>query len=382
MAYQRPHGPKGHSSNSGRPGRPPRPGSGPGPRHRSSGKPGASESGPRPKAGAPRREQGPPVAGPRPKASAPRREQSKALSPGGDLGRPERIQKILAQAGLGSRRGCEELVLQGRVSVNGEIVRQLGTRVDPAARIAVDGEPIRLEQIVYFAVNKPKGYVSTNFDPSGRPRVIDLLPEIPQRVYTVGRLDEDSTGLMIMTNDGEMANRLAHPRFGVEKMYRALVAGMPGPEIIAKLTDGVWLSDGKVRAKRARIVGRQGQATTLELVLAEGKKREIRRMLSKLGHKVMSLNRVAVGPITLKGLPVGECRPLSRAEVELLHKVASGIAVSAPGFSEPKGGAPRTPRRATRRSAPSRSARYRTAAASPSPRRSPAFSRREPPRAG
>ena len=143
--------------------------------------------------------------------------------------------------------------------------------------------------------------------------------------------------MMIMTNDGELANRLAHPRFGVEKMYRALVAGTPGPEIIAKLTDGVWLSDGKVRAKRARIVGRQGQATTLELVLAEGKKREIRRMLSKLGHKVMSLNRVAVGPITLKGLPVGECRPLSRAEVDLLHKVASGIAVSAPGFSEPKG---------------------------------------------
>ncbi len=198
----------------------------------------------------------------------------------------------------------------------------------------MDGEPIRLEQIVYFAVNKPKGYVSTNFDPSGRPRVVDLLPEIPERVYAVGRLDEDSTGLMILTNDGELANRLAHPRFGVEKMYRALVAGMPDVEIIAKLTEGVWLSDGKVRAKRARIVGRQGQATLLELVLAEGKKREVRRMLSKLGHKVMSLNRVAIGPITLKGLPVGECRPLSRHEVDLLRKVASGIAVSVPGFPE------------------------------------------------
>ena len=130
----------------------------------------------------------------------------------------------------------------------------------------------------------------------GRPRVVDLLPEIPERVYTVGRLDEASTGLLILTNDGDLANRLAHPRYGVEKLYRALVAGLPTPEMLAKLTEGVWLSDGKVRAKRARIVGRQGQATMLELVLAEGKKREIRRMLSKLGHKVMSLNRIAVGP--------------------------------------------------------------------------------------
>ena len=138
---------------------------------------------------------------------------------------------------------------------------------------------------------------------------------------------------MILTNDGELANRLAHPRFGVEKLYRALVAGLPDPETLAKLTEGVWLSDGKVRAKRVRIAGRQGQATVLELVLAEGKKREIRRMLAKLGHKVMSLTRVAVGPITLKGLPVGECRPLTRHEVELLRKVASGVALSVPGFA-------------------------------------------------
>jgi len=240
---------------------------------------------------------------------------------------------VLAHAGLGSRRGCEELILQGRVSVDGQIARQLGTRVDAAlARIAVDGEPIRLESIVYYAVNKPKGYVSTNFDPAGRPRVVDLLPELPERVYTVGRLDEDSTGLMILTNDGDLANRLAHPRYGVEKLYRALVAGLPSRETLAKLTDGIWLSDGKVRAKRARIVGRQGQAAQLELVLAEGKKREIRRMLSKLGHKVMSLNRIAVGPISLKGLPTGECRPLSRHEVDLLRRAAAGAAVSLPRF--------------------------------------------------
>src|SRR5205823_2894968 len=134
-----------------------------------------------------------------------------------------------------------------------------GTRVDPAkARIAVDGEAIRLEAVVYFAVNKPKGYVSTNFDPAGRPRVVDLLPEIPERVYTVGRLDEDSTGLMILTNDGELANRLAHPRFGVEKTYRALVAGLARPESLAKLTEGIWLADGKVRVQRVRVVGHHG----------------------------------------------------------------------------------------------------------------------------
>jgi 23S rRNA pseudouridine2605 synthase len=261
-------------------------------------------------------------------------------------GKPDRLQKVLAHAGLGSRRACEELILQGRVSVDGQVVRQLGTRVDAAiAKVTVDGEPIRLETTVYYAVNKPKGYVSTNFDPSGRPRVVDLLPEIPERVYTVGRLDEDSTGLMILTNDGELANKLAHPRYGVEKIYRALVAGLPGPEMLAKVTEGVWLSDGKVRAKRARIVGRQGQATQLELVLAEGKKREIRRMLSKLGHKVMSLTRIAMGPVTLKGLPVGNCRPLSRHEVDLLRKVAAGIAISSLRFGEgDRSDAPRSAR--------------------------------------
>ncbi|MGC8638457.1 MAG: pseudouridine synthase, partial [Isosphaeraceae bacterium] len=205
-------------------------------------------------------------------------------------GQPQRLQKILAHAGLGSRRDCEKYILQGRVTVDGTVVRELGTRVDAEkAAIAVDGERIQLEKMVYYAVNKPKGYVSTNHDPSGRPRVIDLLPEVPERVYSVGRLDEDSMGLMILTNDGELANRLAHPRYGVEKTYRALVAGTAEPAIVAKLVEGIWLSDGKVRAKRARIVGTKGEATTLELVLAEGRKREIRRMLAKLGHKVMSL---------------------------------------------------------------------------------------------
>jgi 23S rRNA pseudouridine2605 synthase len=240
---------------------------------------------------------------------------------------------VLAHAGLGSRRSCEDLIRQGRVSVDGQVIRELGTRVNPdQARITVDGEAIRRESMVYYAVNKPKGYVSTSADPAGRPRVIDLLAEIPERVYTVGRLDEESTGLMILTNDGELANRLAHPRYGVEKVYRALIAGAPDQEVLAKLTAGVWLSDGKIRAKRARLVGRQGQANVLELVLAEGKNREIRRMLAKLGHKVMSLNRIAVGPVSVKGLSSGDYRSLSRHEVDLLWKVANGAAVSLPRF--------------------------------------------------
>jgi 23S rRNA pseudouridine2605 synthase len=314
-------------------------------------------------------------AGPRPRLF----KEAGGIEPG----KQERLQKVLAHAGLGSRRACETFILQGRVSINGEIVRQLGTRIDPAAaRIAVDGEPIQLESMVYYAINKPTGYVSTNFDPSGRPRVVDLLPEIPQRVYTVGRLDEDSTGLIILTNDGDLANRLAHPRYGVEKLYRALVAGLPTPEMLAKLTEGIWLSDGKVRAKRARITGRQGQATLLELVLAEGKKREIRRMLSKLGHKVMSLNRLAVGPVSLKGLSVGECRPLTRHEIELLRKVASGVAVSLPRFfdgdstNRPHRGESRQPRRPQHAGAASDPNR-------PAPRRSHSndeASERRPPR--
>jgi 23S rRNA pseudouridine2605 synthase len=229
---------------------------------------------------------------------------------------------------LGSRRACEEFILQGRVTVDGKVVRELGTRVDATRhRIAVDGQTIHSERPVYYAVNKPKGYVSTNNDPSGRPRVIDLLPEIPERVFTVGRLDEASVGLMILTNDGALANRLAHPRFGVEKIYRAVVAGSPEPEVLEKLVEGVWLAEGKVRARKARVVGKQGDATVLEMVLAEGKNREVRRMLARLGHKVMSLTRVRVGPITVKGLRPGEFRRLTSEEVARLQAVAAGLPI-------------------------------------------------------
>jgi 23S rRNA pseudouridine2605 synthase len=238
------------------------------------------------------------------------------------------------------------VILQGRVTVDGQVVRELGTRVDPARqKVAVDGQRVHAERIVYYAVCKPKGYVSTNDDPAGRPRVVDLLPEIPERVYTVGRLDEMSTGLMLLTNDGALANRLAHPRYGVEKLYRAVVAGRPTPETLEKLTAGVWLAEGKVRARRVRVAGTRGEATILEMTLAEGKNREVRRMLAQLGHKVMTLTRVAVGPITLKGLAPGQFRPLSALEVGLLRKVAAGIPVT-PTRSHDR---PRPPRRGVAR---------------------------------
>ncbi|WP_165066390.1 pseudouridine synthase [Paludisphaera rhizosphaerae] len=262
---------------------------------------------------------------------APRKPRRQPLKSSPEAEKGERLQKVLASAGLGSRRACEEYILQGRVTVDGKTVKELGARVHPdEVTIALDGEKLKAERHVYYAVNKPKGYVSTNEDPAGRPRVVDLLPSVPERVYTVGRLDEDSTGLMILTNDGQFANKLAHPRYGVEKIYRAVVAGTPSQEVLARLTEGVWLSDGKVRAKRTRVVGTQGEATIIELVLAEGKKREVRRMLAKFGHKVMSLTRIAIGPISLKGIPVGDARPLSRTEVDMLRKVASGIAISPP----------------------------------------------------
>src|SRR4051794_23386562 len=283
-----------------------------------------------------------PPAPPRPQA----RPQSQPQQAPREAVGPERLQKVLAHAGVGSRRSCEEVILQGRVTVDGKVVRELGTRVDPARqRIAVDGQRIHEERLVYYAVSKPKGYVSTNHDPAGRPRVVDILPEIPERVYSIGRLDEMSTGLMILTNDGALANRLAHPRYGVEKVYRVVVAGSPSQEVLAKLTEGVWLAEGKVRAKRVRVTGTRGEATILEMVLAEGKNREVRRMLANLGHKVMLLTRVAVGPISLKGLAPGQFRPLSAVEVGMLRKVAAGIPVASPRSYDRDRDRPRGPKR-------------------------------------
>jgi 23S rRNA pseudouridine2605 synthase len=234
---------------------------------------------------------------------------------------PERLQKVLAAAGYGSRRQCEELITTGRVEVDRKVVTELGTRADPAAQtIRVDGERLPTPKLAYYAVHKPAGVITTNQDPSGRPRVLDLVPDQGQRLFPVGRLDLHSEGLILVTNDGELANQLTHPRYGVAKTYRAMVAGEPTREAIAELTRGVHLAEGVARAERIEIKGRQGKSTALEIVLREGRNREIRRILAKVGHKVLRLIRIAVGPIRLGDLPPGACRTLSPAEVDSLRR--------------------------------------------------------------
>jgi 23S rRNA pseudouridine2605 synthase len=234
----------------------------------------------------------------------------------------ERLNKFLAHAGLGSRRQVEELIRAGRVTIDGQKVRDLGTRVESGQEVQVDGRSLQAERHVYWIVNKPRGYLSTSKDPAGRPRVLDLVPHIAERVYLVGRLDEDSEGLVLLTNDGDLAHRLMHPRFGVYKTYVVQVAGNPSREDLQKLTEGVWLAEGRVRARRVKRIKRQGESTWLQIVLSEGKNREVRRMLARLEHKVMRLKRVAIGPIRLKGLKSRRSRRLSREEVQALREVA------------------------------------------------------------
>ena len=231
----------------------------------------------------------------------------------------QRLNKILAQAGVGSRRRCDELIAAGRVMVDGHVARELGAKVEPTQEIRVDDQPIHAESRVYWLVHKPRGYLCTNFDPSGRPLAIDLVPKVNERVYTVGRLDEDSEGLLLLTNDGDLANRLTHPRFGVDKTYLVQVAGSPSHDDIARLLKGVYLSDGHVRARHVKKLRKQGESTWMEIVLSEGKNREIRRMLAKLEHKVMRLRRLAIGPVKLGHLKAGKARRLSPRELELLQ---------------------------------------------------------------
>jgi 23S rRNA pseudouridine2605 synthase len=234
----------------------------------------------------------------------------------------ERLNKYLAHAGQGSRRHCDELIRAGRVTIDGVPVRELGTRVDSGQAVSVDGQPVHAEKNVYWLVNKPRGYLCTNHDPAGRARAIDLVPHVAQRVYTVGRLDEDSEGLLLLTNDGELANRLMHPRFGVTKTYLVQVAGKPTREDLHKLLRGVFLSEGMVKARSVKPVKKQGDSTWLRIVLAEGKNREIRRMLARQGHKVMRLRRVALGPVELGRLASGKCRPLTGLELKSLRRAS------------------------------------------------------------
>jgi 23S rRNA pseudouridine2605 synthase len=233
-----------------------------------------------------------------------------------------RLQKLLAQSGVASRRRCEELMLAGLVEVDGEIVTRLGTKVDPrTAVIRVEGK--RLPPIsahVYLALNKPRGVVSTMSDPEGRPTLTDLVADRPERLFHVGRLDTDTTGLILLTNDGDFAQRLAHPSYEVDKTYVAEVDGRVVPGVVRRLLEGVTLDDGPVTVGQARIVSAQQDKSIVELVIHEGRNRIVRRLFDHVGHPVRRLTRTAIGPVLMRGLPVGELRELTLAELgELLE---------------------------------------------------------------
>lgn len=252
-----------------------------------------------------------------------RRKGKRPAEPLGEESGPgERLQKVLAAAGVGSRRECEELITTGRVEVDGETVTQLGTRVNPVVQeIRVDGTALPRPRRLYFALNKPPGVVCTNYDPSGRIRAVDLVRS-NERLFTVGRLDRTSEGLILITNDGELANQLTHPRYGVEKRYLARVAGSPSPALLAKLEKGIYIAEGIAKVSDVRVRKRVPKFTDLEIGLREGKNREIRRILARIGHKVVRLKRIAIGPLKLAELPVGSSRPLTREEVQKLYEVS------------------------------------------------------------
>lgn len=263
------------------------------------------------------------------------RRKKNAPPPGkpSDAARGQRLQKVLAAAGIASRRACEEYIVAGRVTVDGEIVTELGTRVDPQEQdIAVDGVRLRRPKLVYYAVNKPVGIVSTNSDPSGRPRVIDLVPAQGQRLFTVGRLDKSSEGLILVTNDGELAQRLTHPQYEVEKTYDVVVAGDLSPAQAKEVERGVYLSDGLAQVAGLKIKNRGPKSTRLQMILREGRNREIRRVLARVGHKVLQLRRVRIAGLSLGDLQPSEFRQLNAGEVSMLrrsvHRAAADAAPS------------------------------------------------------
>jgi 23S rRNA pseudouridine2605 synthase len=234
----------------------------------------------------------------------------------------ERLQKILAAAGIASRRKCEELILEGLVRVNGKVVDSLPAFADPDKDVINVGQNrLKPQPKIYFLLNKPKGVICTNFDPQGRPRAIDLVPT-RWRIFCVGRLDIDTTGLIILTNDTELANRLTHPRYGVTKTYIAEVKGrIVGPQV-EKLKQGIWLAEGKTSRSAVKILKRGPDRSLVEITITEGLNREVRRMLARVGLPVKSLKRTGIGKITSRGLGIGKFRPLTHAEVARLKKLS------------------------------------------------------------
>lgn len=238
---------------------------------------------------------------------------------------PERLQKVISQAGIASRRESEELIKAGRVKVNGVVVTELGTKVEPTRdKVAVDNKPIRTEKPVYILLNKPRGIVTTLHDPEGRKTVASLLPDISERIYPVGRLDYNTEGLLLMTNDGELTHALTHPSHEIDKTYRAKVLGRPPEEKLDRLRAGIKLEDGITAPAKVNAVeyDREKDLTTVEIVITEGRNRQVRRMFEAIGHPVRQLKRVKFAFLTLVGVRRGAYRHLEADEVETLKNIA------------------------------------------------------------
>lgn len=242
-----------------------------------------------------------------------------------------RLQKVMAAAGVASRRVCEDMITKGQVKVNGRVVTELGTRINPDVdKVTVGGTPVQLDNSrVYLALNKPRGVVSSMADENGRPDLSQFVAGY-DRVFNVGRLDSETTGLIIMTNDGELAHKLAHPKFGVTKTYVARVEGVVTPAIIHKLLSGFELEDGMIKADKAHVVDVQPGESLVEVVLHSGRNRIVRRMFEFVGHPVVGLVRRQFGPIQLGPLKEGRIRELSKIEVGALLKAAEGEVKRAP----------------------------------------------------
>ncbi len=235
----------------------------------------------------------------------------------------ERLQKVLAAAGLGSRRSCEQIITDARVQVNGSTVTRLGTSVSPDSdEIRVDGKSLKIQRHVYFVVNKPRGYLCTNHDEFDRPRVVDLIARCPQRVYTVGRLDEETEGIILVTNDGALANRIAHPRYKISKVYLAKARGRMTDEALSSVRKGMHFSDGKFKPHSVTLQRRGREWTRVLIHLKEGRNREIRRLFARLGHPVLTLKRDRIGGLTVRGLKTGGVKRISREEVEQAFSTA------------------------------------------------------------
>jgi pseudouridine synthase len=262
-------------------------------------------------------------------------------------GRSERLHKFLASTGAGSRRECETFIEQGRVSVNGKVVTKQGVKVDPSKDVVLlDGERVKAESKVYYLLHKPSGYISTSSDEMGRPRVVDLVRDEAHRIYTVGRLDADSTGLMLLTNDGAIANVVCHPRYRIEKTYQVVVRGEVTREQVARIEAGVWLAEGKSSPARVRLVGRNPRRdeTMVEITLFEGRNREVRRAFASVGLHVRRLTRTRIGPLEIGALEPGRHVRLQESALRFVHEAEALYLANKEAWDAEVADRPRPPR--------------------------------------